>query len=309
MKVEIENLKRHFGRTKAVDGVSFAFDAGHVMGFIGPNGAGKTTTLRIIATLDEPGDGDARVDGVSVREDPEKVRRLVGFVPDTLPAQGDMTVHEYLDFFARAYGMRGRTRDDAVQAVKEFTRVDRIEDKTLKSLSKGMKQRVSLGRALVHDPAVLIMDEPTAGLDPRARIEFRELITVLSEQGKAILISSHILSELQEFCNAVVIIERGRILDAGLLTDVVTRDRQRLSIVIRALDNLDGLQQTCLQLPGVQAARRAGACVEVELEGDEAQVAALLAEIVRRGHRLLEFRPSSGGLEDVFLRVTKGDLQ
>src|SRR4051794_28923051 len=188
MDVRIENLKRYFGGTKAVDGISFSFSSGHIFGFVGPNGAGKTTTMRILATLDEPTDGDATVDGVSVVDEPEKARRLVGFMPDSLPTHRDMTVHEYLDFFARAYGLRGAKRDLLVEQVEEFTNLRRIRGKFLKDLSRGMKQRVSLARALAHDPPILVLDEPAAGLDPRARIELRELLKVLADQGKAILV-------------------------------------------------------------------------------------------------------------------------
>ena len=209
MDVRVNNLKRYFGGTKAVDGVSFSFSSGHIVGFVGPNGAGKTTTMRILATLDEPTEGDATIDGVSVVDEPEKARRLVGFMPDTLPTHRDMTVHEYLDFFARAYGLRGANRNALVERVEEFTNLTGINRKFLRDLSKGMKQRVSLARSLVHDPPVLVLDEPANALDPRARIELRELLKILADQGKAILVSSHILTELAEMCNGVVIVEQG----------------------------------------------------------------------------------------------------
>ena len=166
MDVRIVNLKRYFGKTKAVDDISFEFSSGHIFGFVGPNGAGKTTTMRILATLDDPTEGNAYVNGVSLVDDPEKARTYVGFMPDTLPAHRDMTVHEYLDFFARAYGLRGVKRRAVVDSVEQFTNLKGIRDKLLRALSKGMKQRVSLARAIVHDPPVLVLDEPAAGLDP-----------------------------------------------------------------------------------------------------------------------------------------------
>ena len=196
MDVKIVNLKRYFGKTRAVNDISFEFTAGNIFGFVGPNGAGKTTAMRILATLDDPTDGNVYINGVSLVDDPERGRRYVGFMPDTLPAHRDMTVHEYLDFFARAYDLRGAKRLAVVDSVEEFTNLKGIREKFLRALSKGMKQRVSLARALVHDPPVLILDEPAAGLDPRARVELRELLKVLADQGKAILISSHILTEL-----------------------------------------------------------------------------------------------------------------
>src|SRR5262249_9756016 len=169
MKVEIVNLKKHFGATRAVNDVSFTFSSGQVVGFVGPNGAGKTTTMRILATLHAPAAGDGLIDGVSVVEEPERARRLVGYVPDSLPTHRDMSVHEYLDFFARAYGLKGAHREKVIESVEEFTGLAGIRDKMLVALSKGMKQRVSLARALLHDPAVVVMDEPGAGPDPRAR--------------------------------------------------------------------------------------------------------------------------------------------
>src|SRR5690242_4722876 len=237
MKVQIVNLIKHFGATRAVNDVSFTFSSGQVVGFVGPNGAGKTTTMRILATLDEPTSGDALIDGVSVVEEPERARHLVGYVPDSLPTHRDMSVHEYLDFFARAYGLKGLRRAKVIESVEEFTGLTILRDKMLVALSKGMKQRVSLARALLHDPAVLVMDEPAAGLDPRARIELRELLRVLSSQGKAILISSHILTELAEICHAAVIIERGKILRAGSLSRILSADAPHRTLLIRTLDD------------------------------------------------------------------------
>src|SRR4029077_7690406 len=259
MKVQVKNLRKEFGKTVAVDNISFAFDSGHIFGFVGPNGAGKTTTMRIIATIEEPTDGDVLLNGVSVREEPELARRVVGYVPDTLPAHADITVHEYLDFYARAYGLRGRKRADAVGAIEEFTNVIGIRNKHLKALSKGMKQRVSLGRALVYDPDVLVLDEPAAGLDPRARVELRELLALLAERKKAILISSHILTELTEICNGVVIIERGKLLETGTIDEVLQKSAPRRTVAVRLLDAHHHqnplLLKELLQTPHVENAR------------------------------------------------------
>jgi ABC-2 type transport system ATP-binding protein len=235
MDVKVENLKRHFGRTKAVDGISFTFSSGHIFGFVGPNGAGKTTTMRILATLDEPTDGDATVDGISVVDYPEKARHFVGFMPDTLPTHRDMTVHEYLDFFARAYGLRGAKRDSLVDRVEEFTSLSRIRGKFLKDLSKGMKQRVSLARALVHDPPVLVLDEPTDGLDPNQKHEVRGLIERMAP-AKAIVISTHILEEVDAVCSRAIIIASGRIVADAKPADLERQHPSgRLEEVFRAL--------------------------------------------------------------------------
>src|SRR5215510_14775284 len=309
MKVEVVNLKKHFGSTRAVDDVSFAFSSGQVVGFVGPNGAGKTTTMRILATLDEPTAGDALIDGVSVVEEPENERHLIGYVPDSLPAHRDISVHEYLDFFARAYGLKGSRREKVVTSVEEFTNLAGIRDKTLNALSKGMKQRVSLARALLHDPAALIMDEPAAGLDPRARIELRELIRALSSQGKAILISSHILTELAEICDGAVIIEHGKILMAGRVDELLADNIARRVVLIRVLGDREGLYRELLQTPGVEEARLNGDEVTVEVNGDDDAVCDLLAALVGRGHRVIEFKQQRANLEEIFMSVTKGVVQ
>ena len=217
MKIRIDHLIRRFGKKNAVNDISFEFESGNIFGFIGPNGAGKTTTIKIMATLDQPTAGDVFFDGISTIAYPEKVRRIVGYMPDSLPAFTDIKVWEYLDFYARAFGLKGETRRKTLADVEAFTNLTGIREKYLNTLSKGMKQRVSLARALVHNPQVLIMDEPAAGLDPRARIELLSLLKILADQGKAILLSSHILSELQDICDGAVIIEQGKLLASGPL--------------------------------------------------------------------------------------------
>ncbi|HOB31918.1 MAG TPA: ABC transporter ATP-binding protein [Verrucomicrobiota bacterium] len=311
MKVQVRNLRKEFGKTVAVDGITFSFDSGHVFGFVGPNGAGKTTTMRIIATIEEPTDGDVLLNGISLREHPELARRAVGYVPDSLPAHADITVHEYLDFYARAYGLRGRKRTEAVSAIEEFTNVTGIRDKHLKALSKGMKQRVSLGRALVHDPDLLILDEPAAGLDPRARVELRELLALLAERKKAILISSHILTELTEICNGVVIIEKGRLLETGTIDEVLKKSAPRRTVAIRLLDPAQSseLLKELLLTPLVENARPVGSEVHFEFAGSEPEACDLLGQLVARRFRILEFRQTRADLEDIFMSVTKGGVQ
>ncbi|MBN1395838.1 MAG: ABC transporter ATP-binding protein [Pirellulales bacterium] len=309
MDVRIVNLKRYFGKTKAVDGISFTFSAGNVFGFVGPNGAGKTTAMRILATLDDPTDGNAYLDGVSLVDDPEKARRYVGFMPDSLPAHRDITVHEYLDFFARAYGLRGRKRLAVVDSVEQFANLKGISGKLLRALSKGMKQRVSLARAVVHDPPVLILDEPAAGLDPRARVELRELLRALADQGKAILISSHILTELAEICNGAVIIEQGKILRAGSMAQIVSGESTHRTIVIRAAGGAEALHKELLQMPEVQEACIIGEEVEIRVDGIDDVHSEILARLVGKGVRILDFRQRQLDLEDVFMTVTKGEVQ
>jgi ABC-2 type transport system ATP-binding protein len=309
MSIEINNLVRHFGKVKAVDGVSFTFGMGEVVGFVGPNGAGKTTTLRILATLDEPTAGDVLIDGVSVSDFPEAGRLQIGYMPDALPEHADMTAHEYVDFFGRAFGFRGAALRDAVGEVEAFTGLEPIRDKTLKSLSKGMKQRVSLARALVHRPSLLVMDEPANGLDPRARIELRELVRAFAESGKAVLISSHILAELGEMCSSVVIIERGVLVGIGTVANLAGGGQLTQRVLMRAVaPTPDALVRILLEIPGVTTAQiRGDRCMAEVAAGGEA-AADMLTALIQRGVRVSEFRQEQVGLEDVFMQVTKGDL-
>ncbi|MBW8035505.1 MAG: ABC transporter ATP-binding protein [Planctomycetes bacterium] len=307
MHVQVVNLKKHFGRTKAVDDISFDFSDGQIVGFVGPNGAGKTTTMQIISTLDTPTAGDIYLNNVSVVQYPEKARRLVGFMPDSLPTHRDITVDDYLDFFARAFGIRCNRRHKVVEGIEEFTNLLGIRDKFLKTLSKGMKQRVSLARALIHDPGVLVLDEPASGLDPRARIELRELLKALSEQNKAIIISSHILSELAEICDSAVIIERGKLLKAGTL-DEITPSQAHCTVLIRTIGKLKDLYKKMLQTPTVIDARIVGTSVEVEIDGSEEETADLIEMLVNDGYRIVEAKHVRAGLEDIFMQVTKGEL-
>lgn len=309
MICQVQNLVRDFGRKRAVDGLSFRVESGHIVGFVGPNGAGKTTTMSIMATLDEPTSGDVLLDGRSVVDYPIEARRRIGFMPDELPAHRDITAHEYVDFFARAYGLRGEALARAVADTEEFTGLGPIRDRTLAALSKGMKQRVSLARAIVHDPDLLILDEPANGLDPRARIELRELVHVLAERGKAILISSHILSELEEMCTDVVILEQGRLLSGGDIGDLSRHTDPAAHIFVRTLGtDPETLARTLRETPGVRGAEVRPNGAEADVEGGDEAVAALLAALLAKGVRVVEFRPEGTNLENVFMNITKGDV-
>ena len=303
MKVELLHLTRVFQRGfKAVDDLSFSFTSGEVVGFVGPNGAGKTTTMRMLATLDVPDSGDILLDGKSILDDPSLAHRAIGFMPDDLPDRADTTVDEYLDFFGRAYGLRGKSLAEAIEGVEDFTGLTSFRDKTLKQLSKGMKQRVSLARALVHDPQVIVMDEPANGLDPRARIELRELVRALAEQGKAILISSHILSELEEMCTTSVIIERGR----RLSTDF--KDETAWIRLKFNSDGGEGVLAKLLEMPAVKEAELSGSGFRVRIEAGDDAAERLANELFQKGLVPIHFASEAGRLEDVFMHVTKGSL-
>jgi len=309
--IEVTNLVKTFGATVAVNDVSFTVPEKHVFGFVGPNGAGKTTTLRIMATLDEPDRGDIRLCGLSIHDDPREIRRRIGFMPDALPDIADITAHEYLDFFGRAYGYRAGELARRVREVEEFTGLAPLREKTLHALSKGMKQRVCLARALIHDPAVLLLDEPAAGLDPRARIELKESVRQLAALGKTLLISSHILSELAEMCNGVIIMEQGRLLSQGTLDAIATEARPSVperEMFIAALGGDAPLRALLEALPAVRSLQRVASGWSLVLQGGEAEAADLLKALVEGGIRVTDFHLRKSTLEDVFMNVTKGGL-
>src|SRR5438105_1177712 len=223
--IQTINLTKRYGKLVALSGLHLNIEEGECFGYIGPNGAGKTTTIRILATLLQPTWGEAKICGFTVGYESRKIRPLIGYVPDFFGAYEDMVVQEYLEFFASAYNITGQQRTRVVGDVLELTDLSYKRDALVDSLSRGMKQRLSVARVLLHDPKVLLLDEPASGLDPRARIEIRELLKELKRMGKTILISSHILHELSELCNTVGIIERGKLLFAGTVREAITRAR------------------------------------------------------------------------------------
>jgi ABC-2 type transport system ATP-binding protein len=307
--IELVHLHRSFGRTKAVNDVSFAVGRGHVFGFIGPNGAGKTTSMRILATLDMPTSGDAFIDGFSVLQDPDRVRGRLGFMPDYFDTHPNILVEEYLDFFARAYGLMGADRLRALRHVMSFTGLDSLAEKPVDGLSKGMKQRLCLGRAMIHDPPVMIMDEPAAGLDPRARIQLREMIGQLAADGKAILISSHILTELAEMCDTVAIIEQGRLLAVGSLEEIHRARQTRRSVQLQILGGAEEAANWLGRRADVHDLRLEGEEIEFLHDGDQQSEAGILRELILAGFRVSAFGSRAKSLEDVFMQVTEGLVQ
>ncbi|MCO8121485.1 ABC transporter ATP-binding protein [Stieleria sp. TO1_6] len=310
--IELRRLHRFFGDTKAVNDVTFSVGRGQVFGYIGPNGAGKTTSMRILATLDLPSYGDAYVDGFSVVNDPELVRKRLGFMPDAFGTYRDVNCSEYLDFFARAYGLVGRHRSQRLQWVLNFTGTEGMANKPIRGLSKGMKQRLCLGRALIHDPAVLILDEPAAGLDPRARIELRQMIRQLADRGKTILISSHILTELAEVCDSVAIIEQGQLLATGSVDQIQAERQNQLELTMRILNRQDDVIEALKGFGESVLMDNAiidGQFIRFGFGGDMSAQAALVTHLVNSGFEVAEVRAEKKSLEDVFLQVTEGLVQ
>jgi len=307
--LEVRSLSRRYGKVRAVNDLSFAMQRGGITGFVGPNGAGKTTTMRIAATLDVPDSGDVFVDGVSVLVEPRGVRARIGYMSDQFHPYPNLDVIEYLDFFARAYGLRGRQRLQTVRSVASFCGLSTFQDRPATGLSKGMGQRLHLAKTLLHDPLLLILDEPASGLDPRARIEFRALLKELAALGKGILISSHILTELGETCDSVVVIEKGLRVVAGTIAEIQRSVRHEQAVRLRVLSDAEQAQRFLLTQPGVGEVAVDGDKLLFAFSGDEKLLAELLARAVAAGLQVVEFVRTEADLEDIFLKTTKGNLQ
>lgn len=326
--IRLEKLSRWFDKTCAVNDVSFEVKAGEVFGFIGPNGAGKTTSMRILSTLDTPTAGDAWIDGFSVVDDSDRVRRRLGFMPDNFGTYPNVNCEEYLDFFARAYGLRGNERRQALMHVMGFTQLDTMANKPINGLSKGMKQRLCLGRTMIHNPAVLILDEPAAGLDPRARIELRDMIKELAANGKSLLVSSHILTELAEMCDRVAIIEQGNLLAVGTVeeilsgkllaqpTAIATADsptpsvvNERVQIEVSVVADFPAAKSWLEQREDIESVAMRQGQLSFEYPAATEQRAALLADMINAGIQVSSFSERQLSLEDAFLRVTQGRVQ
>ncbi len=309
--VETRGLFKRFDGTLAVAGIDLAVEPGEIFGLVGPNGAGKTTTLRMLATLLAPSAGDALVNGVSVRDAPGDVRRVIGYMPDVFGVYDDMKVWEYLDFFARCYGLSAPRRRQMIADLLELIDLAEKRDAYVQTLSRGMQQRLCLAHALVHEPLVLLLDEPASGLDPRARVELRELLRELRALGKTIVISSHILPELEELCTSVAIMDRGRVLAAGSVADIDRRLRVGAVLRARIVGDeaaVEAARAFFSVYPDVAtAAILPDGMIEIGFRGDEEGSAVLLAQAIAAGHRVATFSRAASDLEELFLQVTAGD--
>ncbi|AIE83927.1 ABC transporter ATP-binding protein [Fimbriimonas ginsengisoli] len=305
--LEVKNLRKEYAGLTAVKGVSFNLQPGDIFGFIGSNGAGKTTTIRMISTLLEPTSGTAILNGADIRKDPMEVRRMLGYMPDFFGLYDDVKVWEYLDFFAAIYQVPTRQRSEVIDNVLELTDLTVKKDAFVQSLSRGMQQRLCLARCLVHDPMLLLLDEPASGLDPRARAELKELIAELGRMGKIVIVSSHILPELADFCNTVGIIERGELLAFGPVESIVQAMQPNRTLEARFLRDAGEAARIIRDMENVLSAEATGdGEVRIDYGGDHEAQADLLAELVRRGFRVVGFREDQADLEDVFLKLTTG---
>ncbi|MGI8929503.1 MAG: ABC transporter ATP-binding protein [Candidatus Limnocylindrales bacterium] len=306
--VRTERLTKRYGRSVAVAGLELEIEQGEIFGLVGPNGAGKTTTLKMLATLLPPTAGDAEVAGHSVRREADAVRNVIGYMPDTFGVYDDMRVWEYLDFFGRCYGLSASRRRQMIGDLLELVDLTDKRGAYVQELSRGMQQRLCLAHALVHDPQILLLDEPASGLDPRARVELRELLRELRSLGKTIVSSSHILPELEELCTSVAIMDHGKVLASGRVDDIA--ERFRVGGVYRATvvgddDRIAAAEQHFAASPDIASViRRPGGEIEFALRGDAHAAAAVLTAAVRAGIRVSSFAPAASDLEELFLQIT-----
>lgn len=309
-----ENLRKTYGTLVAVEGIDLDLRPGDIFGFIGPNGAGKTSTIKMLATLIQPTSGRATINGIDVVKYPREVRPYIGYMPDAFGVYDDIKVWEYLDFFCAAYDPPRESRPEIIERVLTLTDLLEKRDAFVQTLSRGMQQRLCLAKCLVHDPKVLLLDEPASGLDPRARIDIKRLIARLGALGKTIIVSSHILPELADFCNKIGIMERGQLLVSGDVNSIVRQLQPTRQLMI----GLSGDERDILRIQGTLRERTLVEKVtldedlpftlRVAFKGDLVQQAELLKELITEGHPLYSFSETAMDLEDVFLRVTMGKV-
>ena len=307
--VQTINLTKRYGKLVALNNLHLNIEEGECFGYIGPNGAGKTTTIKILATLLQPTWGEARICGHVIGYESRKIRPLIGYVPDFFGAYEDMVVQEYLEFFASAYNITGKQRHRVVGDVLELTDLGFKRDALVDSLSRGMQQRLSIARVLLHDPKVLLLDEPASGLDPRARIEIRELLKELRRMGKTIIISSHILHELAELCTTVGIIEQGQLLYHGAIADIIRKVKTGTKLVVRVTEQQDLAALLLEKTRGIKGVQQVDGKIIVELEKQTHDFTPLTKLLLDNNFRIREIREEEVNLETAFMRLTKGMVQ
>lgn len=311
--IETKDLHKRYGKFEAVNGLSLQVPAGAIYGFVGPNGAGKTTTMRMLTTLTRPTSGEAWVGGHSVIQEPRAVRRAIGYMPDEFGVYDDMRVWEYLDFFAACYDIPENSRKKLIDDLLELVDLAHRRDDMVDKLSRGMKQRLSLARTLAHDPSVLILDEPASGLDPRARVEIRELLMELSRMGKTIFFSSHILADVSEICSHIGIIEGGKMVAQGSMEEMRAQlvPHREIMVTVRDSDAAEKIKSLLADIPGVLAVlilepKSGRSRIRVDFDGDDDGVAAINQKLAASDVPILGFSEETKDLEAMFMRVTKG---
>ena len=302
--LKVTDLVRHFGAVKAVDGISFELQAGQSVGLIGANGAGKTTTMRLLVTLDLPDSGAISYAGIDAMAYPEKVRSRIGWMPDSFDPIPHTTVQDYIDFFARAYGLTGSKRVEEVARILEFCGISELSGRYINKLSKGQTQRLSLARTLIGNPDFLVMDEPAAGLDPQARLEFKQLVRALQKQGKTLLISSHILSELAEMCDTMIFMDKGRIIRQGSQEELLEKTEKGTAYIIRPVGDATPLLAWLAESDAWHGATlQEDGSVQVICKAEEDAALAQELQKLCAAHQVTEFARSRKNLEETFVNI------
>ncbi len=315
--IEIHDLSKKFARRLAVDNVNVTINSGEIFGLVGPNGAGKTTTMRMLVALLEPDHGEILVGGHSVRKTPNEVKRQIGFMPDSFGVYGDMTVQEYLDFFGACYHVPPAQRLSLINDLLQLVDITHRRDDMVDTLSRGLKQRLGLARVLIHDPSILVLDEPASGLDPRARVEIRELLLEIARLGKTIIFSSHILADVAELCTRVGIMESGKLVAVGTLDQLTEKAMPHRLIHVAFLNqvNVENAQAMLATSSGVSNVRTEEGLgngkadwvtLEAEFVGDDEALRLLLANLISQGLPIVHFSEETQNLEEVFMRTTRG---
>lgn len=307
--LHIENLSKKYGKLTAVDKLSLNVESGSIFGLVGPNGAGKTTTMKILAALLTPTAGRAWIGGEEVSANPMRIRQLVGYMPDFFGVYDDLKVEEYLDFYGASYGMPVRDRRMIIGDLLELVDLSHKRYAYVDSLSRGMKQRLCLARSLVHDPSLLILDEPASGLDPRARVEMRELLKELKSMGKTIIISSHILPELAELCTHIGIMEMGKLVISGTNEEIVHHTQAGRSLQVRVLDRAEEAGLILQDELGLAEISFLNNSVVLPFSGNDRDLNRILTRMVESGIPVASFSEGRNNLEDIFMQVTKGVVQ
>ena len=304
--IETQHLTKNYGNLTALNDLNLRIQKGDIFGFIGPNGAGKTTTMRILVTLLEPTRGKAFINGLNVSKEGKKVRRTVGYMPDFMGVYDDLKVFEYLEFFAAAFGIERQKRKSIVDGVLELTDLQSKQTATVDSLSRGMQQRLGLARVLIHDPQVLILDEPASGLDPRARIEIRELLRELKRMGKTIMISSHILSELEEICDHIGIIEHGQMVFSGTMDEIRPRLGLHSKVRVKVAKNRNKAVELLSALPQIHEVQVLGDDIAITFREGQDGDGIIARALVKANFDVIAIQPEKLKLDDAFLQLTKG---
>lgn len=304
--LEIKSLVKWYGKFLAVNHLNLNVSEGSIFGFVGPNGAGKTTTMKIMSGLLTATSGSVVIDGIDVTQKPKLLREKIGYMPDFFGVYDNLKVWEYMDFYAGTYYIPYKDREETIANLLDIVDLSHKKDAYVDALSRGMKQRLCLARSLIHDPKLLILDEPASGLDPRARIEMKEILKQLKDMGKTIVISSHILPELAEMCTEIGIIDHGHLTVQGTVNEIMKELTKKRVIYIKPLEKIEELLKLLEQQPQINEITENADCLEAEFEGDDKDLSELLKSIVSANIPLVSFKEKEGNLEEIFMQVTGG---